>query len=729
MGMYYRNDRSIVVRIDGADHHHHGYRSGRHDLRHAVTGLAYVAKDEDGVVGLLTDEGFDDLLDAGRLEIVSTRSPDRVRLLNDASELTIAQACDLDPYVRKMLVQIEMLDDAGIRNGDKSIERHFDRDGKWTAELEAQWGPHDAPRTIRNWRSKRGAAGCRHPKQMVRLRGRLARTMWNDVETELQWKHALLSISSDMSIHSSWTCYGDELKLVNEGRHPVHPAPDVAYRHVSERTFRRRVERLVMDETEASKKGVAALEQDWRGGGRPLTAGHVMQSVIIDHTRLDLFVVDDEREMVLGRPWLTVAVDVRTRAVVAHVLTFVEPSIATVGETLRRMAMPKRPPTDLGRKWPVLRRLRGRPDRIIVDNAVEFRSRMLEAAARGLGFSVRYCPVKKPRYRAIVERAIGTLNKIICAEMPGRALPPADVRRLEYDGEGLAVVIMDELEAVTNWGIAEYNISPHAGIQNRAPAEYFQSEAARTGVMNFRDLRRFRIETMDVSDPVQLDAAGITQWHLRWHDHARVPDLLNDLTQAEPKRKRREDATATVTFRYDPLDISVIFVWNRVSQEYVELRCADEEYAHGMPLAFHLELVDRANRRKEGFSTEEERIAVRTRRIAAIRAISPDATAKARREVARLMEIPRLRAITGNIVDLEFRTSHEEDMEGFIGCDPASYTALDMEILGRRKFGGAKAHPGADADVPERGTGLTDEPDDAPPPLRRGGPLTRGGYR
>jgi hypothetical protein len=180
----------------------------------------------------------------------------------------------------------------------------------------------------------------------------------------------------------------------------------------------------------------------------------------------------------------------------------------------------------------------------------------------------------------------------------------------------------------------------------------------------------------------------------------------------------------------EDLDISVIYVWNRISQEYVELRCADEEYARGMPLAFHLELIDRANKRKERFSTEEERIAVRSRRIAAIRAISPDKTAKARREVARLMEIPRLKAITGNIVDLEFRSSHEEDMEGFIGCDPASYTALDMEILGRRKFAGTKAGDGgnADAAVADRRTGMTDEVKDSPPP-RRGGPLTRGGYR
>jgi len=728
MDMYYRNDRGIVVVIDDVDYHNHGYQSGRWDLRHAVTGMPFVHKDKDGVVGLLTDEGYDDLLEAGRLEIVSAQSQDRIRLLNDASAMTVAQACELDPYVSKMWVQIQILDDANCKDGDKAIGNCLDRDGKWTPEHQAEWGDHDNPRVIRAWRSTRGTMGNRHPKQLVRLRGRLARSMWNDVETELQWKHAITAHATDAENKSAWSLYRDEVELVNDGRHPVHPRPSVRYRIIGERTFRRRVDSLRIDETDRARKGKAALEQDWRGGGRPLTADHVMQSVIIDHTPLDLFVVDDEREMVLGRPWLTIAVDVRTRAVVAHLITFVEPSVATVGMILRRMAMPKRPPAFMAKRWPVLRRLRGRPDRIIVDNAVEFRSLMLEAAARGLGLTIRYCPVKKPRYRAIVERAIGTMLRIICREMPGRALPPADVKRLEYDGEASAVVIMDELEAVANLGIAEYNIDPHEGIRNRAPAEYFQSEAARTGVMNFRDLKRFHIETMDVSDPVQLDAAGITQWHLRWHHLTRVPDLLNDLVPSQPKRSLRQDATATVTFRHDPLDLSAIWVWNRVSQEYVELRCADEEYARGMPLSFHLDLIAKANKTKEGFSTEAERMAVRSRRIAAIRSISPDAKARSRREVARLLEIPRLRAITGNIVDVELRTSHPEDMEGLIACDPASYTALDMEILSRRKRSGKKKDDGGRLSASDIDASAASDDDDAPPP-RRGGRLTRGGYR
>jgi transposase InsO family protein len=722
MTPFYRNDRNVLVRIHGVDYHNHGYLNGRHDLRHAVTGMPYLHKGGNGVVGLLDDDGWDDLMEADALEILSARSVDRVRLLNDAAALTVEQAIEVDPGVERMLAQVELLDAAGVKNGTKAIENFLDREGNWTSELQTRWGDHDLPGTIRNWRATRGVAGDRHPRQMIRLNGRLARSRWTDLEERILWKHVLTHKTVAGGTSGAFDLYQAEIALINENRHPVHPACESPYRAVSERTFYRRVKDLLDADTEATKKGKAALEQDWRGAGRPLTADHVMQRVIIDHTRMDVFVVDDERELVLGRPWLTLAIDVRTRAIVAHLITFVPPSVWTVGEILRRMALPKRPPGEMVRRHPILRRLRGRPDEIIVDNATEFRSVFIEAAARGLGFTIRFCPVGKPRYRAIVERGIGTANAAICQEMSGRVLPIAEARRLDYDGEAEAVVIMDELEAVANWWVAEYNTTPHPGIRLEAPAAVFEREAARHGIMNFRDVRRFRLETMDIVPEAEVDAGGVTRWGLRYHHATRVPELLNDLVKAEPGRRRRQDAAAKVMFRFDPMDISRIWVWNRVSQEYVELDCSDEEYARGMPLAFHLDLVKRARKRRLAFNTSADRIAVRSRRIDAIRSIDPKASARSRAEVARLKEIPRLKAITGNIVDLDVHTSHPGDLEGFITADPASYTALDMEILGARK-GVEDGGTPPDPTVEPEGSSVRGSA-----PARRGR-LTKGGFR
>ncbi len=52
--------------------------------------------------------------------------------------------------------------------------------------------------------------------------------------------------------------------------------------------------------------------------------------VQIDHTPMDLVVVDDLYRQPLGKPYLTLAVDVATRGVLGMVISFVPPSAATV---------------------------------------------------------------------------------------------------------------------------------------------------------------------------------------------------------------------------------------------------------------------------------------------------------------------------------------------------------------------------------------------------------------
>lgn len=94
---------------------------------------------------------------------------------------------------------------------------------------------------------------------------------------------------------------------------------------LSKRTGSRRFHALESSETLQNEVEEQAREQAWLGAGEPLTADYAMQRVIIDQTWLDLHVACPKLEMVLGRPWLTLAIDVKSRAVVAHVITFQAP--------------------------------------------------------------------------------------------------------------------------------------------------------------------------------------------------------------------------------------------------------------------------------------------------------------------------------------------------------------------------------------------------------------------
>lgn len=461
--------------IKGVEYTFQGYQNGRIHLTHSITGQPYVHPDSEGIVGLLTQEEFERLLECGELELVGPRTTDAVRLQNEVSEWTIAQASKLDPGVEKMLVQCRMLDDAGTPNSDKAIERFFAQ--KWTKELKAKYGDHDLARTVRSWRSRRGRPGHRHARDMIRLnRVKGVRRSIDNVNRQVMWKHAIEGWTVKAAPKDVHASYVGEIEQINDGRHPIIDKPAKPYKPMSERTIRRAYNDLESSVTVGSKVGRNAVEQDWAGAGRTLTADFAFHRVIIDHTRLNAFAVDDEFEMVLGRPWLTLAIDVKTRAIVAWLITFIDPCTWTVGEILRRMAIPKRPPREMAKRYPVLRSMRGKAAEIIVDNATEFRSFTFEASARSAGFGIRYCPIKSPRYRAVGERAMGTINREISRLMPGSTMSPHDARRFEHDPQIELLVLLVEIEAIANMAIAIYNTEPHDGLGGRQPALAMERE-------------------------------------------------------------------------------------------------------------------------------------------------------------------------------------------------------------------------------------------------------------
>jgi putative transposase len=68
-----------------------------------------------------------------------------------------------------------------------------------------------------------------------------------------------------------------------------------------------------------------------------------LEQVQIDHTVIDLIVVDERDRQPIGRPYLTLAIDVFTRCVLGMVVTLEAPSAVSVGLCLVHAACDKRP--------------------------------------------------------------------------------------------------------------------------------------------------------------------------------------------------------------------------------------------------------------------------------------------------------------------------------------------------------------------------------------------------
>ena len=107
----------------------------------------------------------------------------------------------------------------------------------------------------------------------------------------------------------------------------------------------------------------------------------------IDHTLVDVIVVDEVDRRPIGRPWLTVVIVVATRMIAGYYLSFDHPSSTSVALALSHAALPKDKYLrrfDLTTEWPVM----GLLARVHLDNAEEFHARALERGCQEYGISV-----------------------------------------------------------------------------------------------------------------------------------------------------------------------------------------------------------------------------------------------------------------------------------------------------------------------------------------------------
>jgi putative transposase len=106
--------------------------------------------------------------------------------------------------------------------------------------------------------------------------------------------------------------------------------------------------------------------------------------VQIDHTPVDLILVDEVHRRPVGRPWVTLAIDVCSRLVTGFSVSFDPPGALAVGLCLAHAILPKDTwlaRYDIATPWPVW----GVMDTVHADNAKEFRGSMLRKACEEYG--------------------------------------------------------------------------------------------------------------------------------------------------------------------------------------------------------------------------------------------------------------------------------------------------------------------------------------------------------
>ncbi|WP_348630439.1 hypothetical protein [Mesorhizobium sp. M1A.T.Ca.IN.004.03.1.1] len=126
------------------------------------------------------------------------------------------------------------------------------------------------------------------------------------------------------------------------------------------RTIKARVEDVDL-ETRAKRRGEKKIVKATIATPGEYSASRPLEIVQIDHTKADVFVVDEETRTPIGRPWLTLALDVCSRMVPGFYLATEAPSRLSTSLCLLHSVFDKSAwlrERDINEPWPPAHRKR-----------------------------------------------------------------------------------------------------------------------------------------------------------------------------------------------------------------------------------------------------------------------------------------------------------------------------------------------------------------------------------
>jgi putative transposase len=341
-----------------------------------------------------------------------------------------------------------------------------------------------------------------------------------------------------------------------------------------------------------------------------LEATDALELVQIDHTLADVMIVDSEYRRCIGRPWLSLAVDVATRSVLGCHLGLEAPSALAVALCIEHSVLPKvRAATSsmAGTSWDMF----GMPRKILVDNGPEFHGEALTRGCAEYGIELAHRPVARPRFGAHIERLIGTMMGRVHL-LPG-STDCSPTARGSYQSEQEASLTLSEFSEWLRLEISgQYHHSIHRMIGTTPAAAWAKSLARGTTPILPADPVRFVIGFLPIVHR-KLQRNGLFFERIRYW-----ADVLPSIAQP----------SESLLVRYDPRDLSRLYVLTP-TKSYQAVPYAD---VRRPPITLaELRFAHAALRKESKGSINEEQIFAMRERQNAIVTDATKATKAARR--------------------------------------------------------------------------------------------------
>ncbi|AZR35205.1 Mu transposase C-terminal domain-containing protein [Xanthomonas vasicola] len=296
-------------------------------------------------------------------------------------------------------------------------------------------------------------------------------------------------------------------------------------------------------------------------------ADYPLAVVQIDHTPSDVIVVDEEHRLPIGRPWITVAIDVFSRMVVGFYMTLDKPSATSVALCVSQGMCPKAQylvdlavPGD----WPVW----GQIGTLHADNAKEFKCKAVNRGCQAHHIDLQWRPVKKPHYGAHIERYMGVLATEL-KKVPGTTFSNIQQRK-GYNSEKEASLTLKELEQyLVDFIVNTYHQRSHSELNNASPQRVWERAIMGTGDTPGiglppipHDAERLKLDFLPYFEKT-IQRYGVRVENVFYYDPVLNPYINS--TDEDSKTKRK------FIFVRDPRDIADVYFLDPAVDMYMKI--------------------------------------------------------------------------------------------------------------------------------------------------------------
>lgn len=550
----------------------------------------------------LTEGEFWSAQQTNALQIVDAFSSPNLLAIKPDSSATLRDFKDLNRIPTKYqldhdrkITYITKLREQGITRGQKFLIK--DSAANIAKEINDQQGVPGASTISRWWKEIENA--CGDQLVVINKNSNRQRGKQFDAESEAFVEDHIddfYAQRTQPTIVGAYRDYCAKLKVENAER-ATHERSLLS--KVGERTYGNRIEDRPKEEIMLFRLGREATRRYLKMAKGHLPAENPLDVVEIDHTPMNLYVIDDHALLPLGRPWLTAIKDRYSGVLLGFYVSFQRTGLSSIFGAIKHslsshhLAYQLWP--DLENPWPAF----GRGIYYASDRGADFICQRYRNAIKSLKAYWEYCERRTPWLKGSVERFFLTLEQTFFESLPGRTFASLE-KRGDYNPVKDAVVRFSTLIYLLHkWAADFHNIQ----INKRNQASSLE-------------LWTNGIETAPPPYPCSIDELNIilgehhsgvlSQEGIRFSWQTYADDQLEALMGHIGRGK-------TINYVVCIEDLGQIYVEHPKTHEYLCIPSTRPDYSAGTSLFQHKFLRAEASVRLEKSTAVDTLIDTRTR--------------------------------------------------------------------------------------------------------------------